>query len=207
MPDFFTTKFAHYHDWYSLNLPPGIGNGCLLEIGVHQGGSLQRWSSKYPDAIIAGVDIDPACRGAEHASPNIRVFTGSQNDRPFLRGVTAQLPEIDIIIDDGSHRPYHQISSFKALWSSLKVGGVYIIEDLIVGYQKKWRLAAALLGGRHNMRKFSNGIIQKMHTDPFCNIASVEFAPWLMAIKKGATSWKQQTSGKEDCRIYAPHEA
>jgi hypothetical protein len=198
MPDFFSTKFSHYFDAYQSRLPVGIGTGCLLEIGVHQGGSLQYWSRKYPNAVIAGVDIDPRCKGAEGG--NIRVFTGSQSDKKFLWSVTAQLPDIDIIIDDGSHRPNHQIASFEALWPSLKVGGVYVVEDLIVGYQKKWRIAASVFG-TFDFRWFINTLIDKMHTDPHCNIASVHFEPWMVFITKGATSWKQKTMGTDDCRI------
>ena len=37
--------------------------------------------------------------------------------------------QLDFIIDDGSHHPQHQITSFKYLFEKgLKPGGVYIIE-------------------------------------------------------------------------------
>jgi hypothetical protein len=39
-------------------------------------------------------------------------------------------PDFDIIIDDGSHVGEHILTSFKILWSTVKPGGYYIIEDL-----------------------------------------------------------------------------
>jgi hypothetical protein len=36
----------------------------------------------------------------------------------------------DYIIDDGSHRPAHQVRSFELLWDRVKPGGKYFIEDI-----------------------------------------------------------------------------
>ena len=38
---------------------------------------------------------------------------------------------VDVIIDDGSHRPDHQQISLSALFPSLVSGGLYFIEDLL----------------------------------------------------------------------------
>ena len=40
----------------------------------------------------------------------------------------------DIIIDDASHRSKDQITSFKYLFPYVNSGGLYVIEDLHVGY-------------------------------------------------------------------------
>jgi len=36
----------------------------------------------------------------------------------------------DIVIDDGSHRFEDQMTTFAWLWSSVKRGGVYVVEDI-----------------------------------------------------------------------------
>jgi hypothetical protein len=41
-----------------------------------------------------------------------------------------KLDNIDIIIDDGSHRLNDQLNSFSLLHTKLKASGVYIIEDI-----------------------------------------------------------------------------
>jgi hypothetical protein len=43
--------------------------------------------------------------------------------------------DLDFIIDDGSHHPEHQITSFIYLFEhGLKPGGIYIIEDIEMNY-------------------------------------------------------------------------
>jgi hypothetical protein len=40
----------------------------------------------------------------------------------------------DIVIDDGSHLPRHQLVSFCALFPFVRPGGLYIIEDIESSY-------------------------------------------------------------------------
>lgn len=36
----------------------------------------------------------------------------------------------DIVIDDGSHQPAHQILSFETIWPMVNPSGYYVIEDM-----------------------------------------------------------------------------
>jgi hypothetical protein len=45
---------------------------------------------------------------------------------------------VDLIIDDGSHTLPDQASGVRALWSSLRVGGVYVVEDLQTHEAVEW---------------------------------------------------------------------
>ena len=45
--------------------------------------------------------------------------------------------KFDVILDDGSHVPEHQILTINKLWDLVKPGGVYIIEDIETSYWKK----------------------------------------------------------------------
>ena len=61
---------------------------------------------------------------------------GDQADKSFLRNVKAQVPQIDIIIDDGGHRAEQQINTFEEMYYHLKTTGVYLIEDIELNYRE-----------------------------------------------------------------------
>jgi tetratricopeptide (TPR) repeat protein len=99
----------------------------LIEIGVYRGASLAVWHAYFPKATIVGVDIANVSR--KYAKGRIKVAIGSQADPAFLSEVAAEYPPT-VVIDDGSHRPEHQIFSFEHLFPLLRPGGCYIVEDL-----------------------------------------------------------------------------
>jgi len=96
----------------------------LLEIGVWEGHSLAMWAKYFRDSKIIGLDIDISrCKFKVDAR---------QCDATNAEALNATLGEtlFDYIIDDGSHRPIHQLQSFKLLWDRVKPGGKYFIEDI-----------------------------------------------------------------------------
>lgn len=112
----------------------------LLEIGVGGykdpaagGESLRMWKDYFPRATIAGMDIEDK-RGLE--ALRIRVLRGSQADPEFLRAVVRELGALDIVVDDGSHRPADILASFQTLFPLLSADGIYAIEDTQTSY---WR--------------------------------------------------------------------
>lgn len=108
----------------------------ILEIGVKGGGSLRLWKRYFLTARIFGIDIKKENKFEEE---RIEVFTGNQSDTKFLREVMhTMMNEADIIIDDGSHFSEDQKISFEFLFPYLNPGGLYIIEDLFLSYNKKW---------------------------------------------------------------------
>lgn len=68
----------------------------------------------------------------------IRIYQGSQVDKPFLENVMLEMGALDIVVDDGSHINEHVIETFKILFSQLKDGGVYAIEDTQTSYWKEF---------------------------------------------------------------------
>jgi len=120
----------------------------VLEIGVWEGASLQMWAKYFPKATIVGADINiERCkRTPEHC----RLWQADQSSTPSLVNMAEHLGPWDIIIDDGSHNPEHQILSFEALWPYVRVGGIYAIEDLhpnYTSYKDSPRRAVAFIGG------------------------------------------------------------
>lgn len=123
-------KWRHYFEAYDRHFARFRGREVhLLEIGIYSGGSLEMWRAYFgPQARIYGVDIEPACRAYE--AEGTRVFIGDQSDRAFWADFRAQVPHIDIVIDDGSHLPEHQIVTLEELLPHVAPNGVYVCEDV-----------------------------------------------------------------------------
>lgn len=126
-------KWMHYFDIYERHFAPFRGHRPkVLEIGVSHGGSLDLWSTWFGRGTeIVGVDIDP--RTEALARPGIAIRIGDQGDPDFLDRLAADGP-FDVIIDDGSHRPAHQMLTLTKLWPALRTGGVFLVEDLHSNY-------------------------------------------------------------------------
>jgi hypothetical protein len=132
-------KYSNYFEVYERYLAPlKDRTPSILEIGVQHGGSLLLWDNYFEGkATIYGMDILPECKKFEGG--NIRIFIGDQSDEAFLADVVRQIGKVDIIIDDGSHIPAHQIASFEALfYQALAEDGVYICEDCHTSYWPRY---------------------------------------------------------------------
>ena len=123
-------KWEHYFAVYERHFRKFVGRAVdLVEIGVFSGGSLDMWRAYLGDgARIYGVDIEPAC--AAYEGPGKRLLIGDQSDPAFWQRFLREVPEFDIVIDDGGHQPHQQIATCEALLPRLRPGGVYVCEDL-----------------------------------------------------------------------------
>ena len=110
------------------------------------------------EARIFGVDINPNCKDLEEE--NIEIYIGSQSDRSFLRNLKDQIPEIDILIDDGGHSMQQQIVTFEELFEHVKKDGIYLCEDIQTSYRLTY-------GGGYKRRgtfiEYSKTFIDKIH--------------------------------------------
>lgn len=131
----------------------------FLEIGVSGGGSLELWR-KYlgPDAIIFGIDINPACAKFDGLAAQVRI--GSQDDPDFLNKVVDEMGGIDVVLDDGSHHMDHIRVTLETLFPLLENNGVYMIEDLHTSYWPKW---GGGLMRKGNFFNYLRRIVDVMH--------------------------------------------
>jgi hypothetical protein len=131
-------KWMHYFDIYDRFLARFRGTDVhFLEIGVLHGGSLRMWKSYFgKKAKIFGADINPACE--RFAEEQVQIFIGDQEDRAFLGRLAAELPRIDVLLDDGGHTMRQQINTFEALYPRLSPDGVYLCEDIHTSYLKNY---------------------------------------------------------------------
>jgi len=111
-----------------------IGLGCDMNYGP--GKSLKVWQKYFETygAELHFIEVDAVCAAKWQSSyPNIKFWAGSQKDVAFLDTVkagTGGANQFDLIIDDGGHTMSQQKISMINLWSSVKPGGYYVIEDL-----------------------------------------------------------------------------
>lgn len=111
----------------------------LLEIGVHNGGSLEILAKYFPNAAqIVGCDIDPLCGTLHYDDPRISVVVGDINSRAVFDRIVGEVAPIDVLLDDGSHKSSDIVSSFLFYFPSLAPGGLYVIEDTHTLYAEAW---------------------------------------------------------------------
>lgn len=133
-------KVAGYYEIYRRFLEPVKGKRmCLLELGIHRGGSLLFWRDYLPLTVVVGVDIEVSKEIISRFSGEDRItcFEGNQTDLRFLSRIAKETAEdgFDVIIDDASHLGYETKVSFWHLFDyHLKPGGLYFIEDWGTGY-------------------------------------------------------------------------
>ncbi|MEK7996802.1 MAG: class I SAM-dependent methyltransferase, partial [Planctomycetota bacterium] len=129
-------KWEHYLSVYELELRPMVALGAplqLLEIGVQNGGSLEIWKKFLPEgSSIVGIDVDSRCKKLQFPA-NIELHIADAADPEALRCELGDR-QFDIIVDDGSHQQADILSTFRSLFSRLKFGGKYLIEDLHASY-------------------------------------------------------------------------
>lgn len=85
-----------------------------------------------PRATVAGLDIDPE---AARLAADFKVFVGSQDDPALLERVVAELPDLKLVVGDGSHINELTIATFEYLFPRLPSGALYMIEDMGVSYE------------------------------------------------------------------------
>jgi hypothetical protein len=106
----------------------------VLEIGVESGKSLYMWREFFPNARIFGIDINLDCLKLEDQDNRLCVKVGDQSDPEFLKQISQMAGGFDVVIDDGSHIPEHQIITFETLFPLMRSPGIYVVEDM----EQRW---------------------------------------------------------------------
>jgi predicted O-methyltransferase YrrM len=101
----------------------------VLEIGIDVGASLRMWRDYFPNAQIYALD----CEQSKLVNDGrIHSFLCNQGDANSLLEASRWAgQDFDLILDDGSHDPAHQILTARMLVRLLAPDGVYVIEDVL----------------------------------------------------------------------------
>ena len=103
----------------------------VIEMGTGEGASLFMWNDFFPIAQIYGADIDPKRVTLPLIYPRIIITKCDQtsmDDLIDLLNLTDS--DIDLFVDDGSHKPEDQIYTCLQILPSLDKGAIYVIEDV-----------------------------------------------------------------------------
>lgn len=101
--------------------------GNILEIGISGGFGLCAYVDYFKDAQIYGIDIEDICTTKIKNHERVHLYFG---DATLQENVDKFNIMYDIVIEDGSHLPEHQIKHFVDFSKFVKPGGTYIIEDV-----------------------------------------------------------------------------
>jgi 23S rRNA U2552 (ribose-2'-O)-methylase RlmE/FtsJ len=197
-------KWLHYFEIYDRHLSRFRGKPVsVVEIGVAGGGSLYMWRDYLgPDSRVYGIDIDPDCKRFE--APGIEILIGDQGNRAFWQSFLSRCPQIDVVIDDGSHEPIHQAITLELLLPHIQPGGVYICEDIHGPFQP--------------FHSFVDGLTRCLSEiwEPWCHnaatslqrqVASVHHYPILTVIEKAtwcAPTFEAEAKGSDRSSDWQP---
>ena len=133
--------YHSYHEEYSKRFN-SIRHSVkkILEIGVFRGHSMLMWQKYFPNAQIYGIDIDYSPHNfginAKDLCKNekrIKLFEFDACSKSNVEYLKTELGiNFDIIIDDGSHHPFHQLFSLINYSEFIKTDGYLVVEDVFM---------------------------------------------------------------------------
>lgn len=118
----------------------------FIEIGIGHGSSIEMWRDYFTNGQIIGADLHLES-ALNHFNNNtldrIELLELDQSDEQQLENLTKMYSDVDVILDDGSHKMGDQQITFAKLFKMLKSSGIFIIEDLhtsleVVMPEKAW---------------------------------------------------------------------
>lgn len=102
----------------------------IVEFGVFHGASIRWLLERFPKAQIIGADILPV-QPDWPVDPRVHYVQLDQGNEGSVAGLLQRLSgQIDLLIEDGSHYPWHQMNCLRHGIPAMRPGGVYILEDI-----------------------------------------------------------------------------
>ena len=123
---------GHGYDKVYAHLFGGKTVDNFLEIGLFlnelQHTDINAWASVFPSANIYGGDKKES---QLFNSGNINTHVVDQEVPASFDALKAAFAvEFDVVLDDASHIYANTVATFEALFSAVKTGGMYLIEDI-----------------------------------------------------------------------------
>ena len=126
----------------------------VLEIGVYSGAACLAFADFFEAATVDGLDIDlkQLKFGLDH--PRIKYWEGDGTSASVARQLSEQRDggKYDVILEDASHFPEHQVMALDAFAPILADGGVFVIEDIEGKYAGFLHDRLAEVAQRHGMK-------------------------------------------------------
>lgn len=118
----------------------------VVELGVDSGASLVAWAEYFRNARVSGIDLTLA--NARFTHPRVSMWQADATQPP-----PSTFGEVDIVIDDASHRLEDQLSAL-VFWGP-RARRMMVIEDVAAPSFEAFEHVAAKLGLRmeaHDLR-------------------------------------------------------
>jgi hypothetical protein len=135
LAEIYPTDKHHEHDYFSKIYEKTFSPikdqiKKFVEIGVLDGNSLKVWSDYFVNSEILGLDNNPESIRQFNNFERISIKLLDQSKKEELIKFSEENTDIDVILDDGSHRMYDQQITLATLFKSIKSGGIFVMEDL-----------------------------------------------------------------------------
>lgn len=173
-------KWRHYFEIYHRHLAKFVGHDVqFAEVGIFSGGSLRMWRSYFGEqSRIHGVDLDDATLA--YGDDAVTIHIGDQQDRAFWAKFRHDVPFLDVIVDDGGHTPEQQRVTMEEMLPHLRLGGVYICEDIHSEGNAFSAFVAGLVEQLNAMQGAAAGTAAPFQSA----IASIHCYPYLVVVEK-----------------------
>jgi hypothetical protein len=105
----------------------------LAEIGIYHNMSMCCWRKFFPQATLYGLEFNKGFidNAVSHNLNNTHYSSIDVTNKYSILAAFDQLnTKLDIIIDDSTHQPLHQMNVIESCLGYLNSGGYLIIEDL-----------------------------------------------------------------------------
>ena len=100
----------------------------VLEIGVGEGAGLRTFRDFFPNAVIYGAEI---ADDRIFEEDRIKVYKCDQSKAvDLIRLLQKTGRDIDLVVEDGSHKPFDQVVTCLEILPDLERGTTYVIEDV-----------------------------------------------------------------------------
>ena len=110
----------------------------FIEIGVYGGESIKLWRDYFVNSEIIGFENNlEYCfeRLGDTSRERMTFIDGDQSKEEDLIKFSETYSNVDVILDDGSHKMRDQQITFAKLFKMLKSDGIYILEDLHTSFE------------------------------------------------------------------------
>jgi hypothetical protein len=184
-------NYVELYDKYFYDLKDKKIN--ILEIGMGNyptnGYSLRMWLEYFTKAKIFIIDNNNNNFKCDFEYDKSRVFfhvCDQSNEKDLKKFINTINNKFDIIIDDGSHNPKHQILTYKLFFPLiLKNEGIYIVEDLFESKNfDNIDENFMLFINKESLKIQSNIILNKVNLENNDNIKSIHIYGSLIIIFK-----------------------
>ena len=110
----------------------------FFKLGGKPGASLRVWKEYFPNAFVYGADIDSRCLvQEERIISHVMDQTDALSIQDYFKYVKCE--EFDVMLDDGLHEFSAGRILFENAFPYLKLGGLYIIEDVVLQDLESYR--------------------------------------------------------------------